>query len=110
MKSYYIDEISEKDMKTVGEYLKTEGFSSSLEKIFWIPLPDGLLSPQQSEHKQCQPHVFALELGKGWIKAEMFVRSLKNMRCTCPGYCEEGQRGYVIFFVENLIGRLGIGT
>lgn len=110
MKSYYIDEISEKDMQVIGENLKIEGFSSPLEKIFWIPLPEELLSPEQSEHKKCQPHVFSIELGKCWIKAELFVRSLKNMRCTCPGYCEEGQREYVISFVENLIARLGIGT
>ncbi|HDM09753.1 MAG: hypothetical protein JRI39_02710 [Deltaproteobacteria bacterium] len=110
MRAYLIDEISRADMKKITQFLAQNAIRSSLSKIFWVKIPDDLLSPTQYAHHECQPHVFAVELGDHWVKLEFFVRSLKTMRCTCPGYCTEGQRNYVINFAHTMIQQLGIRT
>ena len=72
--------------------------------------PEGLLSKTQLRHPECQPHVFAAELGPGWIKLEFFVRSSKKMQCTCQGYCTYKQVNYITEFAAYMIKQLGIRT
>ncbi len=110
MRAYLIDEVSTRDMQKITEFLGQHAMSSSLSKIFWVRIPDDLLSPAQYAHTECKPHVFAVEIGDHWVKLEFYVRSLKSMRCTCPGYCTEGQRNYIIHFAHNMIDHLGIRT
>lgn len=110
MRAYLIDEISSADMTKISSFLSEYAIKSSLNKIFWVKIPSDLLSPTQYSHPQCQPHVFAIELGNDWIKLEFFVRSSKTMRCTCPGYCTEDQRNFVINFAHSMIRQLGIRT
>jgi len=110
MRAYLIDEISTTDMKKITGFLGEHAMRSSLSKIFWVKIPDDLLSSVQYTHHDCQPHVFAVELGDHWIKLEFYVRSLKSMRCSCPGYCTEEQRNYIIHFAHNMIEQLGIRT
>ena len=97
-------------MVKVSEFLKENAQSATLERLFWIKVPEDLLNETQFEHKQCQPHVFAVELGDDWIKLEFLVRSLANMRCTCPGYGTKQQRDFIIHFAHNMIEQLNIKT
>lgn len=110
MRAYLIDEISSSDMAKIADFLAEHAMKSSLSKVFWVKVPDDLLSSIQYAHHECQPHVFAVELGDHWVKLEFYVRSLKSMRCSCPGYCTEGQRNFVIHFAHNMIEQLGIRT
>lgn len=87
MRAYLIDEISASDMKKITLFLRENSSQSSLEAIFWVEIPEDLLAGIQFEHKDCRPYVFAMEKGDNWVKAEFFVRSLKNMRCACQTYC-----------------------
>jgi hypothetical protein len=110
MKAYLIDELSDQDMAKLRVRLKEIALSSSLEDIFWIKIPQDLLSDVQSKHKDCQPHVFAVELGDGWVKVEFFVRTLNHMRCDCPDYCTRQQRDYAIRFADGILTELGAAT
>jgi len=110
MRSYLIDEISPKDIKKINEFLKRNALSSSLDKIFWIQIPNELLTQEQLRHKECGPYICALELGKDWLKLEFFVRSSKNIRCTCSGYCTARQRDFVIGYANRIIEELGVRT
>ena len=110
MRSYLIDEISAPDMDRVREYLKEKAIISGLEQVFWVQMPDDLLNETQLKHRECSPHVFAVELGEDWLRLEFFVRSLKSMRCTCPGYATSAQRDHVISFAHEMIRSLGIST
>ena len=110
MRSYLIDEISPSDMDKISGFLKKNAIKSNLGQILWVQMPDDLLSDIQTEHRNCQPHVFAVELGSDWIKLEFFVRSLKNMRCICLGYCTHPQRDFIIDFAHGMIEQLGIKT
>lgn len=110
MKSYIIDEISKDGIDKIKAYLIQNALKSSLAQIFWIRMPEDILSETQFSHKSCYPHVFAVELGKDWVKFEFYVRSLYNMRCTCPGYCTRIQQDYVIEFANKMIEILKIRT
>jgi len=110
MRAYLIDEISPPDMRRIRAFLSKNAIPSQLDQIFWVRIPDDLLSPRQFEHLGCKPHVFAIELGCDWIKLEFFVRSLRTMRCDCPGYCLPSQRDYILRFAHGMLEELGIRT
>ncbi len=110
MKAYLIDELSAPDLERIRGFLKENTIASSLEQVYWVRIPDDLLTPTQFEHRDCQPHVFAVEVGRTWLKLEFFVRSMKRIRCSCPGYCSASQRNFVINFADGLVKKLGIRT
>jgi hypothetical protein len=110
MRAYLIDEIPAQGMAQIQGFLKKHAISSSLEQIFWVRIPDDLLNETQYLHTQCQPHVFAVELGQDWIKLELFVRTLKSMRCDCPSYCTPSQRDFIFRFADGIIDQLNIRT
>ena len=110
MRAYLIDEILPSDIRKIGDFLKKNTIQSGMEEIFWVQIPDDILTALQLQHSECRPHVFSVELGPDWIKMEFFVRSLKNMRCTCPAYCTSQQTNFIINFANGMIGDLGIRT
>ncbi len=110
MRSYLIDEISPRDIKKIGKFLKKNALSSSLDRIFWIQIPEELLTEEQLQHKECRPYICALELGSDWLKLEFLVRSSRNMMCTCSNYCTERQRNFVIEYANRMIEELGVRT
>ena len=110
MRAYLIDEISASDIKKISLFLKQNSSQSSLDAIFWVEIPGDLLTGIQSEHENCRPHVFAIEMGDNWVKAELFVRSLKTMRCDCQSYCSPQQGEFILNFVHHMIDTLNIST
>ena len=110
MISYLIDEIPHTDIRKLTAHLKETAMRSGMEALFWVPLPEDILSERQYDHEACRPHVFAVEIGKDWVKMEFFVRNLTNMRCTCSGYATPQQRDFIIRFAHTLIQDLGIRT
>lgn len=110
MRAYLIDELPPSKIKEIRGFLKKNAISSSLDQIFWVRIPDDLLNETQFQHRMCQPHVFAVELGLDWLKLELFVRSLKTMRCDCPGYCTPVQKDFIFNFADEMIAQLNLCT
>jgi hypothetical protein len=110
MRSYVIDEVQPPDMAKVRDFLRDHAIPSELGDIFWVPIPDALLNEKQYQHRECRPHVSALELGDTWVRMECFVRSLKGMRCECQGYCTHQQILFLINFAHAMLDDLGIKT
>jgi hypothetical protein len=110
VKSYVIDEIPREDMAKIEDYLGATCMPSGIERLFWVEVPVECLSEIQAEHNACQPHVFAIETGTDWVRAEFFIRTLNDLRCPCSGYCTMRQREYILGYMENIIGKLGIRT
>lgn len=110
MKSYLIDEIASEDIKNIVEYLKKNGSTSGMENLFWIEVPDNYLNDLQAAHSKCAPHQFAVETGDSWIKTEFFIRTSKKFRCDCNGYCDAGQRKFIIEYMDAVIDKLNIRT
>lgn len=108
MKSYLIDEISPSDMKRVREELERRGLMSGLADIFWVRVPEELLSETQLLHRGCAPHVFAMEAAKDRIKAEFFVRSLQNMTCACNALFTPPQIHFAMSYADRLLEELGV--
>jgi hypothetical protein len=110
MRAYLIDEISPLDMEKISLFLKQNTSQSSLDAVYWVEIPEDLLEGIQIKHQTCRPHVFAIEMGDTWVKAELFVRSLKTMRCDCQSYSSLQQRDYILNFVHHMIDTLKINT
>lgn len=110
MRAYLIDEISPTDIEKISLFLKQNSSQSTLDAIFWVEIPEELLTGIQFKHQACGPHVFAIETGDNWVKAELFVRSLKTMRCECQSYCSPQQREFILNFVQHMIDTLNIDT
>jgi hypothetical protein len=110
MRAYLIDEISTSDMEKINGYLRDTAISSGLQKVYWVQIPEDLLNEAQIAHKHCQPYVFAVELGSGWIKLEFFSRSRKGMKCSCQTYSSSSQLEYITRFVHEMLENLGIET
>ncbi len=110
MRSYLIDEMSQSDMQKMRGFMQDNAEKSDLDSLFWGRLPQNILSEIQYVHSGCQPHVFAIELGKDWIKLELFIRSLTGMKCECQGYCTSQQKSFIINFADKALQDLHIKT
>ena len=110
MRAYLIDEIAASDMEKITGYLRDTAISSSLQKIYWVQIPEELLNETQIAHKHCQPYVFGVELGSGWIKLEFFSRSRNGMKCSCQTYSSPSQLEYITRFAHEMLENLRIHT
>lgn len=97
-------------MRKIRGYLLEHARPSEIEDLFWLEIPGDLLSATQIDHGDCRPHVFAVEVGESWVKAEVFVRSMQTMRCDCQQYGTEEQIHYLIRWMQSMIGELRIQT
>jgi len=110
MRQYQLDEISRKDIPRIRDYLQEHAQASSLEGIWWVDLPEDLLSPEQFAHTDCRPFRFAVELGDNFVRFEFLIRSRETMRCACIGYATRGQRDFILAFADRLVEDLSLRT
>ena len=81
---------------------------SSIDKLFWVELPDKPARNLDPVHLECLPHRFAVETGKSWVRTEFFALTSNAVICTCGGYCNENQRTYIINYMDNMLKMLNI--
>jgi hypothetical protein len=110
MRQYQIDEISRNDIPRIRDYLQDHALASSLEGVWWVDLPEDLLSPEQFAHPDCRPFRFAVELGDSFVRFEFLIRSEQTMRCACIGYATRGQRDFILAFADRLVADLALRT
>lgn len=110
MRSYLIDELDQDQVQVVTDALRKEGLQGGLPEIFYLPVPDEMLTDLQSEHlAECGPYVLALETGDGWVRLELLVRGLGKLRCACVSYAPADLRRFAIEYLDDFLGALGIG-
>ena len=111
MRSYLIDELHPEAVQKVTEHLDQEGLKGSLDGIYWLQIPQELLTPVQAEHhSECGPYVFSLEVGTTWIKLELLVRTRGTFRCHCSQYALPEQRDFVMGYMDRLFDSHDIQT
>ncbi|MBI4644410.1 MAG: hypothetical protein HY790_06685 [Deltaproteobacteria bacterium] len=110
MRQYVLDEISRKDIPRVRDYLQDHALASSLEGVWWVDLPEDLLSAEQFAHQDHRPFRFAVELGDNFVRFEFLIRSRETMRCACIGYATRGQRDFILAFADRLVEDLSLRT
>ena len=107
MRQYVLDELTKKELDAIKGILKERLEQGGTDNIFWLNIPDDLLSPIQYEHKRCQPYSMAIEVGDSWVKFEELVRSRVNLHCGCIAYATPGQRDFLRRFIDSILKELG---
>lgn len=110
MRQYLVDEILRGDLPRIRDYLGEHAQAASLEGIWWVDLPEDLLSPEQFAHQNCRPFRFAVELGDDFLRFEFLIRSRETMRCACIGYATRQQRDFILSFADRLVQDLSLKT
>ena len=103
MRQYVIDQLSREERANIESYLKRNLKSSPVGDVFWIEVPQDLLSTVQRDHEECGPYFFAVELETEAVSFELLVRSQKNLHCPCIDYASPAQRDFVLRFVDKML-------
>ncbi|MBM4276081.1 MAG: hypothetical protein FJ134_16735 [Deltaproteobacteria bacterium] len=110
MRQYLLDEIRKGDLTRLRDYLNDHAIAAGLEGIWWVDLPEDLLSPEQFSHRDHHPFRFAVELGDDFVRFEFLIRSRETMRCSCIGYATRPQRDFILGFADRLVEELALKT
>ena len=110
MKQYVIDELRPADYEKLKEYLDENFNSSEIDGIYWIRLAQENLTDMQTEHTECQPFYFAVELTPDIMACELLIRTKSRVRCDCISYATEKQLSWLIRFVDVIFDKLKIIT
>ena len=109
MRMYRIDELAPHEVKKIVERLKEMDLASSVDEIFWLPLPAALLSEEQKKHVSiCGPYVMGLEVQENAVNLEFLVRSRTTLHCSCVGYAAPALMLHMIEYLDSLLASLGI--
>jgi hypothetical protein len=108
MKQYVIDQLRWNDYEGVKGYLDAHGEKTVMDGVYWVEVPERLYTAVQSEHVQCQPYYFAVNLAFDRVDFELLIRSRQIMRCNCIAYAVPEQRDYIIGFADEMLELLKI--
>lgn len=110
MKQYVVDELRPDDYARIKEYLDERYAVAGFEGLYWVSIEASQLDPLQTEHQECQPHYFALELSPDRLACELLVRTPQRIRCQCIQYATETQRNWLIALVDEMLAHLKISV
>ncbi|MCL1985047.1 MAG: hypothetical protein FWG59_01170 [Betaproteobacteria bacterium] len=111
MRSYYIDEFVPGEVERLAEHLESMELSAGVGGLYWLPVPQKLLTPIQQDHAhECGPYVLALEILDGALRLELLVRARNKLRCGCVAYAEQGLVNHMILYLHELLDDLKIAS
>ena len=107
MRAYLVDELDPTTVTHIGEQLTEMGFASDIEKLYWLPLEEDMLTPVQRKHAEsCGPHCMALELLDSGVRLELLVRAKGIMRCECVSYTTPEAEHHMMKQLDQLIAEV----
>jgi hypothetical protein len=110
MKQYLIDELRPDDHRKIKKYLDKTYATTVFDGLYWLPLDQAQYTKIQTEHTECQPFYFALNLEPSLLACELLVRTQNRLRCACMGYAAENQRNWLYRLIDDMFDQLGIKT
>ena len=110
MKQYVVDELRPADSKKIKAHLDKTLQPGGIDGVYWVPVAENLLTPEQAGHTECHPLCFAVELEPDRLACGLLLRTQSRMRCSCVGYATETQRNWVIQFIDDIFEKLDIQT
>jgi len=110
MKQYVVDQLRYTDYEKLKGLLDQRYGEAAMGAVYWIPIDPDLLAPVQKEHRECQPHVAAVELEETRLSIELLVRTRNRIRCNCIAYATPEQRNWLIRRVDDMLEQLGISV
>lgn len=87
----------------IDSYLKRSIKQGPMIGLYWIQLPDDLLSEEQQDHKEHGPFHLAVEVTNTAVKFELLVRSQVNLHCSCIAHATKVQRQFVLDFIDRMV-------
>ncbi len=103
MQQYVVDELRTSEIMRITDYLEKSCERSTLDNLYWLKVPDDLLTSVQYEHKDCSPFCVGIEVTDDKVVVEMLIRSRKKLRCSCIAYASNQQRQFILNFVDTLL-------
>ena len=103
MRQYVIDQLGREERANIESYLNRTLKSGPVEGLYWIEVPQDLLSGEQLGHEECGPFFFAVELEAESVCFELLIRSQSNLHCSCIAYATPSQRDFVLRFVDQML-------
>ncbi len=108
MQAFVVDPLTQEEIRRLAQVLPQYTKPSSIEGLYWIPLPEEFLAPVQKEHKDCQPHYLAVELGEDFISFEFLVRNFQRVRCDCICPATNPQKLFILELAKKIFASAGI--
>ena len=109
MRTYTIDQLDEAQVAAINARLTEMNLQAGLEGIYWLPVPQHMLTPIQKEHQgQCGPYCLALEVENSAVHLELLVRGQGRIRCECLSFAGHALRDHMIAYLESMLTELGI--
>ncbi len=102
MQAFIVDKLSQKKLERLREAANNFAKPGALNDIFWIPIPEHLLTPTQAAHKECQPFFFAIEFGEDFVSFEFLARTHHRIRCECIAPATPPQRVYLLEVAKKI--------
>ena len=110
MKQYVVDQLRYPDYEKLKGFLDQNYGQVAMGAVYWMSLDEDVLSPIQREHRECQPHVAAVELEETQLSVELLVRTRHRMRCNCIAYATLEQRDWLIRRLDDILKQLDISV
>lgn len=108
MRSYVISSLTPEDIEKVTKFFTEQGLAGSIEGLYWLPLPEELLTALQKEHNTCGPHVLSIEIGVDSVSMELLVRARNQLRCDCISYMDMPTAEAMIERLHSLLKKCGV--
>jgi len=109
MRSYCLDEFVPGELERLAERLDGMKLSAGMDTLYWLPVPQKLLTPLQKKHeRECGPYVLALEILDESLRLELLVRARNRLRCECVAYADHGLVHHMLRHLHSLLDELKI--
>lgn len=109
MRLYVVDQLTEDNIRCIITQLRNKNMESGVEGLFWLQLPDELMTETQREHfAGCGPYAFGLEIFPDALKLELLARAKNRLHCGCIAYANAEQRAFAIEWLDNFLHELDI--
>ena len=110
MKHYVIDEFRPGDFEKLTNFFNEKVGTSEINCIYWIQIPEEILTFEQKTHKNCLPLFFVIELDLNKISCEFLIRTKNSIKCDCMCYANKEQYNWLINYIDAILDSLQIIT
>ncbi|MDR2354210.1 MAG: hypothetical protein LBF22_13845 [Deltaproteobacteria bacterium] len=110
MKILVLDELRSEEIIKIGAYLKEMTNPGPIEGVFWLPVPEHILTKKQKVLEySVGPYKMFIELKKNSVHFELLVRSEKISN-EGGGGANINQAIYVFSIVDEMVKKLNLTT
>lgn len=101
---YICEELEPATTQKIQQHLQQLDCGSGLEDVFWLPVPNTLLTPLQSEHiATCGPYVLALIIEETSLSLEFLVRASRALHCNCTAPASVELKNYALTQLDAML-------